>query len=212
MADSDLSSNYVGAFDGALAPGTHPAVLLVDMVRAYFDPESPLYCETAKAALDAAVQLVASAREAGHPVVFTNVEYQPGGADGGLFYRKVPSLRLFDQGSVMGAFAPELSPEPGDLVITKQYPSAFFGTALAAELKDRGIDTLLVCGYSTSGCVRASALDALQNEFAPMIVPECCADRHAAPHEANLFDLQAKYAEIMPLPAAQDYLASQPAG
>ena len=143
------------------------------------------------------VRLLAAARTAGIPVIFTNVEYQAGGMDGGLFYRKVPALKAFLKGSPMGDFPPELQPGANELVVTKQYASAFFGTSLAATLTSLGVDTLLVTGFSTSGCVRATALDTLQHGFIPIVVRDACADRHPAPHEANLFDLQAKYAEVV---------------
>lgn len=191
-----LAASYVGVFDGALRPGKRPALLIVDMVMAYLDPASPLYC-AGEAALACVERLAAAARAVGHPVVFTAVEYQHGGLDGGLFYRKVPALRVFDRGSPLGAFPPTLTPRPGDIVVTKHYASAFFGTSLASTLRAMGIDTVLVTGYSTSGCVRATGLDALQHGFVPLVVRDGCADRHPGPHEANLFDLQAKYAEVV---------------
>lgn len=194
--EADLSANYAGAFDGHLPFGRHPALLIIDMVRAYLDPASPLYAGI-ETALASNRRLAAAARAAGVPVIFTNVEYQPGGADGGVFYRKVPALKVFDRGSPLGAFPEELAPLPGETVITKQYASAFFGTGLAEKLRALGIDTLLIGGVSTSGCVRASALDACQNGFLPFVVRDACGDRHQAPHEANLFDLQAKYAEVI---------------
>jgi nicotinamidase-related amidase len=141
--------------------------------------------------------LLSAARKAGIPIIFTNVVYEPGGANGGLFYRKLPVLNVFDAGSPLGAFPPSLQPAEGELVISKQYASAFFGTTLASTLTANRIDSVLITGLSTSGCVRASALDALQHGFAPFVVREACGDRHPAPHEANLFDLQAKYAEVI---------------
>lgn len=197
MADDALAESYAGAFDGRLMPGKRPALLLVDMVVAYLDPASPFFCETSAAALACAVRLRQTARMAGRPVYYTSVVYQPGGADGGLFYRKIPALSVFDEGSPLGAFPQELAPAAGEQVITKQYPSAFFGTSLAAQLSVLDVDTLVIGGFSTSGCVRASALDALQHGFAPLIVREACADRHEQPHQQNLFDLQAKYAEVI---------------
>jgi maleamate amidohydrolase len=193
---NELDANYAGAFDGNLQPGKKPALLIVDVVQAYLDPESPLYA-AAEDALASNVRLLAAARTAGIPVIFTNVEYQAGGMDGGLFYRKVPALKAFLKGSPMGDFPPELQPGANELVVTKQYASAFFGTSLAATLTSLGVDTLLVTGFSTSGCVRATALDTLQHGFIPIVVRDACADRHPAPHEANLFDLQAKYAEVV---------------
>lgn len=97
----------------------------------------------------------------------------------------------------MGAFPESLQPREDELVITKQYASAFFGTTLSSTLTAQGIDTLMITGLSTSGCVRATGLDALQHGFAPFVIREACGDRHEAPHEANLFDLQAKYAEVI---------------
>jgi maleamate amidohydrolase len=192
----DIKANYAGAFDGHLAFGNRPALLIVDLVMAYLDPSSPLYAGV-ESALASNERLVAMAHELEIPVIFTNVVYEPGGANGGLFYKKIPALRAFDAGSPLGAFPPSLQPAEQDLVISKQYASAFFGTGLAATLRDMAIDTLVITGLSTSGCVRATALDALQNGFAPFVVREACGDRHPAPHEANLFDLQAKYAEVV---------------
>jgi maleamate amidohydrolase len=186
-----------GPFDGHLQPGERPALLLIDMVEAYLDPKSPLYCQTAKAALDKAGDLLEAARSASRPVIFTDVHYDKGGANGGLFYRKIPVLSVFDEGSPLGAFPAALQPRDGEIVVTKQYPSAFFDTGLAAMLSERGVDTLIIAGYSTSGCVRASALDALQHGFAPFVVRDACADRDGDVHEANLSDLQAKYAEVI---------------
>jgi maleamate amidohydrolase len=175
------------------------------MVMAYFDTGSPLYAAVENA-LDSNVRLAAAARLAGVPVIFTNVVYEPGGANGGLFYLKIPALSVFDKGSPLGAFPDTLQPQADDLVITKQYASAFFGTNLAAVLRGQNIDTLLITGLSTSGCVRATALDAIQYGFAPFVVREACGDRHSAPHEASLFDLQAKYAEVISEQRALDYI------
>lgn len=197
MAGPSASDNYAGVFEGRLQPGQRPALLIVDVVTAYLTQGSPLFMESAAAAKDSNRRLVEAARAAGVPVVFTNVQYQADGADGGVFYRKAPVLKAFAEGSPLGAFPDDLLPQPGDRVVTKQYPSAFFGTELADELHAAGVDTLIITGYSTSGCVRASALDAMQYGFIPLVVRDACADRHEGPHEANLFDLQAKYAEVI---------------
>jgi maleamate amidohydrolase len=192
-----------------LTPGRRPALLVVDFVRAYLEPGSPLYAgvEDARAA---AARLLARARAAGIPVMHTNVAYEPGGADGGVFFRKLPALASFERGRhpELAAFAAGLEPRPGEAVFTKQYASAFFGTRLAEALKALGVDTLLIAGLSTSGCVRASAVDACQHGFVPLVVREAVGDRHPAPHEANLFDLQAKYAEVISLAEAERYLDS----
>ena len=192
-----------------LSPGLRPALLVVDFVRAYLEPGSPLYAgvEDARAA---AARLLAAARAAGIPVMHTNVAYEPGGADGGVFFRKLPALASFERGRhpELAAFAAGLEPAAGEPVFTKQYASAFFGTRLAEALREKGIDTLLIAGLSTSGCVRASAVDACQHGFVPLVVREAVGDRHPAPHEASLFDLQAKYAEVISLAEAERYLDS----
>lgn len=205
--EGDLTANYQGAFDGHLPFGAHPALLIVDMVMAYLDPASPLYAGV-EDALASTERLLAAARVAGIPVVFTNVEYEPGGRDGGVFYRKVPALKVFERGSALGAFPPSLQPGAGETVLTKQYASAFFGTGLAPVLTELGVDTLLIAGLSTSGCVRASALDACQHGFLLFVVREACGDRHQAPHDASLFDLQAKYAEVIGEAQALAFLAA----
>lgn len=196
-AKPDLQQDYEAAgFGGRLAFGARPALLIVDVVMAYLDPASPLYAGV-EAELASNVRLAAAARGAGVPVVFTNVVYTPGGADGGQFFRKVPALRAFERGSKEGAFPPSLQPASGDVVISKQYPSAFFGTSLASLLTTWRVDTVMITGYSTSGCVRASALDALCHGFAPFVIREACGDRDPRVHEANLFDIRAKIGEVI---------------
>lgn len=201
-ADDDVTSDYRSAgFGGSLAWGQRPAVLVVDVCHAYLDADSPLYAGVEQAASSAA-RLVAAARAAGHPVIFTRVEFEPGGADGGLFFKKVPALACFVRGNPLAEFLDDPRPVAGDVVVTKQYASAFFGTSLASTLVAMGVDTVLICGFSTSGCVRASALDALQHGFVPVVVADACGDRSPGPHEANLFDLAAKYAEVVDEEAA----------
>lgn len=193
----DLEADYARAgFGGTLPFGRRPALLVIDVARAYVDPASPLYAGV-EAALASNQRLIAAAREAGVPCVFTRVIYQPGGIDGGLFYRKVPALSCFDAGNPLGDYAEGVEPRADEVVISKQYASAFHATPLAATLNAAGIDSLLIGGFSTSGCVRASALDALQHGFVPYVVREACGDRAPGPHEATLFDLQAKYAEVV---------------
>jgi maleamate amidohydrolase len=206
MAGPSASDNYAGVYEGRLQPGSRPALLIVDVVVAYLTEGSPLFMETAAAAKDSNRRLAEAAREAGVPVIFTNVQYRADGSDGGVFYRKAPVLKAFVEGSPFGAFPDDLIPNDGDRVFTKQYPSAFFGTGLAEVLHGEGIDTLIITGYSTSGCVRASALDAMQYGFIPLVVREACADRHPGPHDASLFDLQAKYAEVVSEAEAQAVL------
>jgi len=211
---ASLFENYAaGGFGQSLQPGRRPALLVIDFVRAYLVPGSPLYAGV-DAARDACRELLLAARAAGIPVLHTNVQYQPGGRDGGVFFRKVPALKSFEAGAhpELAAFAAGLEPVPGETVITKQYASAFFGTSLASTLTSLGIDTVLIAGVSTSGCVRASTLDACQHGFIPLVVRDAVGDRHSAPHEANLFDLQAKYAEVISLQHAKEYLEKVTSG
>lgn len=205
---TSLEESYSdGAFAGSLQPGQRPALLIVDFVQAYLEPASPLYA-AAEPARAAAESLLVSARRARVPVVHTGVRYQPGGRDGGVFFRKVPALACFEAGARpdLARFGAGLEPRPDETVIMKQYASAFFGTTLASTLTALGVDTVLMAGVSTSGCVRASAVDACQHGFVPLVVREAVGDRHPAPHEASLFDLQAKYAEVVSLEFAQAYL------
>ncbi|PNU03335.1 isochorismatase family protein [Novosphingobium guangzhouense] len=195
---TDLLDDYNrGGFGGALQPGKKPALLLVDVVVAYLTPGQPLYSPRFETALASCERLTEAARKAGVPVIFTNVVYRAGGVDGGLFYKKVPALEAFLEGSALGAFPDTLQPRADEVVVTKQYASSFFGTSLAATLTSMGVDSLFITGFSTSGCVRASALDALQNGFVPLVVADACGDRDERPHEANLFDLSKKYAEVL---------------
>jgi maleamate amidohydrolase len=195
MSD-ELTENYRGAFDGSLGFGKAPALILVDFVEAYFDENSPLYAGVGKA-LSSALRIRDAARAAGIPVFYTNVAYQEGGTDGGVFYRKVPALEVFVSGNPLGAWPDGLEPAADEIVITKQYPSAFFGTPLAEILDAKGIDTLIITGVTTSGCIRATCVDAMSYGFVPIVVADACGDRHAAPHEANLFDMNAKYADVV---------------
>lgn len=198
----DLAEDYRGTgFGAGLGCGDSPALLVVDLVRAYLEDGSPLRAPV-EDALAASLTLIGAARAAGLPVLFTRVSYRPGSADGGLFRRKVPALRVFEEGDPLGDFAEGAAPEPGETVITKQYASAFHGTSLAATLTASGIDTLLICGLTTSGCVRATATDALQHGFRPLVVDEASGDRDRRLHEANLLDLEAKYADVISLDKA----------
>lgn len=195
---NDLTADYAAAgFGGRLPFGKQPALLIVDVCNAYLDPASPLYAGV-ESALASNVRLVDAARAAGVPVVFTRVLYTADGADGGLFYRKVPALKAYLSGNPLGDFPAGFGPRADEVVVTKQYASAFFGTTLAATLTAMRVDCVMITGFSTSGCVRATALDALQNGFAPFVICDACGDRAEGPHESNLFDLQAKYAEVIP--------------
>ncbi|MEM8922600.1 MAG: isochorismatase family protein [Actinomycetota bacterium] len=210
-AGDTLADDYREAgFNRRLGFGRRPAVIVVDMCRAYFEPDSPLFAGVPTVA-EHCRRLVAAARAAAAPVLWTRVEFEPGGADGGIFYRKVGALSVFDRGGPLGAWLDDLTPEPGEIVITKQYASGFFATSLASSLVNLGVDTTVICGVSTSGCVRATALDACQHGFVPIVVADACGDRDPEVHRANLFDLDNKYADVESLDTALAGLRSHSA-
>lgn len=201
----DLLENYQRAYSNRIGYGKSPALILVDFVAAYFDPDCDLYADV-QGTLDSALRVRDAARAANVPVIYTNVVYHRSGVDGGRFFQKAMPLRHFVAGSPMGAWANGLTPDPSELVISKQYPSAFFGTSLASTLTSQLIDSLIITGVTTSGCVRATCVDANAHGFIPIVVAEAVGDRHPAPHEANLFDMNAKYADVVSDHDAIDYL------
>ena len=201
----NASQNYASVYDGKVGFGAKPALILVDFVQAYFDKSCDLYADV-EDALASALRLVEAARSAGILVVYTNVVYHPSGINGGRFFEKAKPLYNFFEGSPMGDWPAGLSPRADELVISKQYPSAFFGTSLASTLTAAGIDTAILTGLTTSGCVRASCVDACSHGFRTIVVEEACGDRHQDPHQANLFDMNAKYADLVKEQEAFDYL------
>lgn len=196
MSDDNLTQNYAGAFGKRIGFGKRPALAMIDFVEAYFDPSCALYANVEET-LASALRLQAAARAAKVPVIYTNVVYNKAALNGGRFYQKSMTLHNFLEGSPMGAWPRGLLPAEDELVISKQYPSAFFGTSLASTLTSLGIDTLIHTGVSTSGCVRATCVDCSSYGFIPIIAREAVGDRHPAPHEANLFDMDAKYGDVV---------------
>ncbi len=192
----DLKANYERAYGKRVGFGDRLALILVDFVEGYFDPACDLYSGVEET-LASALRVRAAARAAGIPVILTNVVYHPLAIDGGRFFEKAKPLRYFLSGSPMGAWPEGLEPYPDELVISKQYPSAFFGTSLASTLTSLGIDGVLLTGVTTSGCIRATCVDAMSHGFRTAVVAEAVGDRHAGPHEANLFDMNAKYADVV---------------
>ncbi len=196
MSDEDLLENYRRAYNTKVGFGELPALIMIDFCHGYFDPTCDLYSDV-EDALASALRVRAAARQAGIPVILTNVSYHRDGTNGGRFFEKAAPLRHFTQGNPMGAFAKGLEPQEDELVVTKQYPSAFFGTSLASTLTAMNRDSVLLTGLTTSGCVRASCVDAMSHGFRTAVVADACGDRHEAPHEANLFDMNAKYADVV---------------
>ena len=200
---TEAEDDYAAAgLQGTLKPGAAPALAVIDPARAYTDHESPLYAGV-EAACDAMRQLLADARGAGIPTIITRVEHDPTFRTGGLFAQKVPASRWFSPGSRFAGYIDGLEPIRGDIEIVKQYPSAFAGTSLASTLSALRVDTLIITGLTTSGCIRASATDALQHGFVPIVVRDAVGDRLPSPHEANLFDIQAKIGEVVSLDRAR---------
>ncbi|UAB77655.1 isochorismatase family protein [Erythrobacter sp. SCSIO 43205] len=191
-----LDENYAKAYGGTAGFGKSPALVMIDFVQGYFDQACDLYSDVDDA-LASALRVREAAHAAGIPVILTNVVYHPKAIDGGRFFEKATPLRYFLEGNPMGAWPKGLTPRPDELVISKQYPSAFFGTSLASTLTSLRVDNVILTGLTTSGCVRASCVDAMSHGFITTVVREACGDRHDGPHEANLFDMQAKYADVV---------------
>ena len=201
----DAQQNYAGVFEGRIGFGKKPALILIDFVEAYFDKSCELYAGV-EDALAAGIELVEAARRAGILIIYTNVSFHPSMVDGGRFAQKVAPLRNFVAGHPMGAWPNGLSPREDELVISKQYASAFFGTSLASTLTANGNDSLIITGLSTSGCVRATCVDACQHGFIPIVAEEAVGDRHENVHQANLFDMNAKYGDVVPVAEIHQHL------
>lgn len=205
-----MNSPHGSNFARRVGWGSSPAVVVVDLVRAYVEPDGPFFLDGAQdGVLAATAELVGTAREHGVPVIWTVVHYAADLADAGFFAVKVPALACFAEGAEGGWGELALAPARDDAVLTKQHASAFVGTSLAATLRARGVDTVVVAGVSTSGCVRATATDALAAGFRPVVVDEACGDRSAALHENNLADLDAKYADVVGLAEALQHLGGR---
>lgn len=194
-ADTDVYRQQ--GFDGRLAISGGIGLLIVDFVNGFADP-AVFGGGNIAPAIAATVPVLARARAEGWPVVHTRIVFAEDGSDATVFCRKVPGMLRLTEQVPESAIVPELAPAPGEFVVRKRQPSAFSGTGLAAWLAERGVRSLVVCGCVTSGCIRASVLDAMQEGFLPFVLSDCVGDRALGPHEANLFDMQQKYAEVMP--------------
>lgn len=196
-------------FGNRVGFGTKPALLIIDFIKAFTDLSSPL-ASNLDPEIVATRQLLDEARRLNLPIAFTTVEYDEGFRDAGVFIKKVPTLSVLKKGSPLVAVDERLAPLPNEHVLVKKYASAFFGTSLAATLTAAGVDTLIIAGCTTSGCVRASAVDSCQNGFRTIVVRECVGDRAPEPHEANLFDIDAKYGDVVTLQETVSYLQVLP--
>lgn len=195
-------------FAGRVGFGRRPALLVIDLIKAFTEEGSPL-AGNLGSQLAATGKLLRAARKAGVPIVFTTVEYDPSLKDAGLFVRKVSGLKWLVTGSPWVELHPSLKRAKGEMVIKKKYASAFFGTELASFLATQRVDTVIVAGCTTSGCVRATVVDALQHGLHAIVPREAVGDRAAQPHEASLFDIDMKYGDVVSLQKALDYLGRQ---
>jgi maleamate amidohydrolase len=189
-------------FGGRQEPSRRAALVVVDFSNGFTDPASPLHCDC-DSALDATAQLLTAAREAGAPVAFTTVEYTEGDKRAAAaFLAKSPALASLEPGSRWSAIDDRVAPHPGEPVLHKLFASAFFGTALASMLAAERCDAVMVVGASTSGCVRATAVDALQHGYRVIVPRDGVADRAESAHTASLTDLDAKYGDVVSLDEA----------
>jgi nicotinamidase-related amidase len=209
MSDEAAREVYARAALGqSLDLGTRPAVLVIDLSCGFTDPECRLGADLTPQ-IEATRRLLDAARERRVPVVFTTIGFDP--SDSSLWLQKAPALRDLELGGRWVEIDPRLDRRDDEPVVLKKGASGFFGTNLASVLIAKRVDSVILCGATTSGCVRATAIDLLQYGW-PAIVPvECVGDRAQAPHEANLFDIQAKYADVVTLESALEYLAGVPA-
>ncbi|WP_455280060.1 N-carbamoylsarcosine amidohydrolase [Cupriavidus necator] len=171
-------------------------LLIIDFVNGFADP-AVFGGGNIPAAIHNTQPLLRAAREQGWPVAHSRIVFADDDSDHNIFTLKVPGMLTLKEHGHNSAIVPELAPAPGELVVRKTVPSAFFGTSLAAWLTQRGVQTLLVAGCVTSGCVRASVVDAMSLGFRPLVVSDCVGDRALGPHDANLFDMAQKYATVL---------------
>jgi maleamate amidohydrolase len=183
-------------FGGRVGIGRKPALCIVDFVNGFVDPRV-FGGGNIREAVTKTIGLLAAVRQFGIPVAFSRVVYAAGGSDDCAFVRKVPALAKLTEHSPAGQIVPELAPLPGEKILRKTQPSAFFGTGYADWLRQHGIDTLIVAGCTTSGCVRATVVDSMSYDFRTIVARDCVGDRSLPAHEANLFDMEQKYADLM---------------
>ena len=193
---SELDIYQSQGFGNSSGFGARPALLVIDFVNGFNDEEQ-FGGGNIGAAIEKTKTLLAICRASRIPVAFTRVVYAADGSDAGVFTLKVPSLTSLTEGSDGAQIVPQLTPLAGEYVLTKTQPSAFFGTDFTGWLTLNGIDTVLVTGCTTSGCVRASVVDAMSHNYHTIVVTDCVGDRALGPHEANLFDMGQKYADLM---------------
>jgi maleamate amidohydrolase len=184
-------------FHGRGGLGRRPALIVVDVNRGFTDPESPLVCDLDEVIV-AIQRLLGEMRSAGLPVVYTTVSYEEGDkATAAAFLDKIPALLTLEAGSRFVEIDPRIAPREDEPVLNKLFASAFFGTPLSSFLVANGCDSLVVTGASTSGCVRATVVDAIQHGYRPVVPREAVGDRNPEAHAANLYDIDTKYGDVV---------------
>ncbi len=198
--------SHIEGFGGRGGFGRRPALAIIDMTLGFTDPESPLACDLEKPVANIA-ELLEAARKAEIPVVFTTIAYRESDKlTAAAFIDKVPVLLALEAGTRWAEIDPRIAPRETEPVLNKLFASGFFGTGLPSLLTAAGVDTLIITGASTSGCVRATAVDALQYGFRPVVPREAVGDRNPDAHEANLYDVDAKYGDVVPVEEVLEYL------
>jgi maleamate amidohydrolase len=205
MSELDIYASQ--GFAGRAGFGKKSALVIVDFVNGFTDP-AQFGGGNILDAVHRTVEVLAFFRASNLPVAHTRVVYAEDGSDKGVFCRKAPALAQLTEHAAGSQIVPALTPRAGELVVRKQGASAFFGTSLEGWLRFQGADTVVIAGCTTSGCVRATVVDAMQHNFFTVVMRDCVGDRAMAPHEANLFDMQQKYADVMD--AAQVMAALKP--
>ena len=204
---AEAKDNYEGVWDGRLGFGKKAVVLVIDLLQGYTTEGSPLYAPGVVECIKEVPEVLDLAREKCVSIIYTRVLYTPHKyEDGGLWVQTAPMHNDLVPGNPYAEFCPEVVPAEGETVIVKHYASVFFGTSLSSMLAAQGADTVILLGCTTSGCIRASAVDAVQHGYRPIVVRECVGDRHEGPHEANLFDINAKYGDVVGTPTVLEYL------
>ena len=175
--------------------GDYPALVVVDMCKAFIDSSSPLGFECNEL-IQANINLVKKFRLNKFPVIFTTTSYR-NPSEASVFRSKIPALNILEPESDAVTFIDDLAPSKDEMLIEKKFASAFFQTKLIDSLHKMKADSIVICGVTTSGCVRATAVDSLQNNFPTTIAEDCVGDRDLDAHKANLYDLQSKYADVI---------------
>ncbi len=207
MKQNDTVENTT-VFGNSLAFGNYPALLIVDLIEGFVAQDGPFYTSGIETTCQNVRILINEFREHNLPIVHTTVEYQENGLDGGIFVEKIPTLRQLVQGSRWTKFPSQVAPDSRGIIVSKRYASAFFGTHLGASLTAQRVDSLVIVGVSTSGCIRASTVDALQYGYRTIVVADCVIDVDQEAHRVNLRDIQRKYGEVLNLEQVLEVIRS----